>query len=323
MKKIIFFNTGWMREYKGIKEDDVIQGGGEHIQSEGWGGEIFNFLEHEGKLYGYVEAGGNVHIERIGAKKTDAKIDDVLVVWTARRPGCGGTFVIGWYKNATVYRERRKTPVSSNRIYRNHHIDYVAVADVNNCTLLEMDERIIKVPRGKGGMGHKNIWYAEENPQFINLVVNYVLNNVAPVNVEKEKSKGTARQPNVEKRAEVEKAAVKVVAEHYERKNYVVESVENENTGWDLVAKYNDTILLLEVKGMSGTEIATELTPNEYKKMNLEKYKYSYRLCIVTSALSTPRLSIFSYSTESGYWENEKGQRMNFEEVIKARISLS
>jgi uncharacterized protein DUF3883 len=322
MNKIIFFNTGWMREYKGIKDDDVIEGGGKHIQREGWGGEIYNFLEHEGKLYGYVEAGGNIHIEKIGAKKSDAKIEDVLIVWTARRPGTGGNYVVGWYKNATVYRKKRKTPTDSNRVYRNYHIDYVAVADKNNCKLLDIDERIIKVPRGKGGMGHKNIWYSKDNPRFIGLVEDYILNEVVPTNEEKKKHKGSPRQPNLEKRDEVEKAAIKLVTEHYERKNYSVISVETENLGWDLEAKYNETTLLLEVKGLSGIDIIAELTPNEYKKMNLEKNKYSYRLCIVTCALDAPKLSIFSYSSESGNWENEKCQRINFEEVIKARVSI-
>lgn len=40
---------------------------------------------------------------------------------------------------------------------------YYAVADVKNIRLLSIDERNIfpKVPRGKGGMGQSNIWYAD------------------------------------------------------------------------------------------------------------------------------------------------------------------
>ena len=55
MQKIVFFNTGWMDFYKGIRNDKIV-GGGKYIkQTEGWGHELFNFRPANGKLYGYVQ----------------------------------------------------------------------------------------------------------------------------------------------------------------------------------------------------------------------------------------------------------------------------
>lgn len=65
-------------------------------------------------VYGYVQppnAGakadqGQINIDRLGGAGADS-VDGVLVVWTARRPK-GGTVVVGWYKDATVYRYYQK-----------------------------------------------------------------------------------------------------------------------------------------------------------------------------------------------------------------------
>jgi len=68
---------------------------------------------------------------------------------------------------------------------------------------------------------------------------------------------------------------------------YKVNSVELDNLGWDLEVIRKQTILTIlrvEVKGKSGSNISVDLTPNEYKKMML--YKNSYRLAVVTNVLN-------------------------------------
>ena len=107
---MIFFNIGWMEFYKGQSAKDQIQGGGSYVQEEGMGHEVCNFAAHRGTVYGYVQppkakgqpGEGQIRIERIGGDQADF-VTNVLVVWTATRPE-GGTVVVGWYKNATVYR---------------------------------------------------------------------------------------------------------------------------------------------------------------------------------------------------------------------------
>lgn len=55
---------------------------------------------------------------------------------------------------------------------------YYAVADVKNIRLLSIDERNIfpKVPRGKGGMGQSNIWYADSGKgiDYKNNILKYI-----------------------------------------------------------------------------------------------------------------------------------------------------
>lgn len=95
--------------------------------------------------------------------------------------------------------------------------------------------------------------------------------------------------------------------------------MEADNIGWDLnaVQTSRQLALKLEVKGLSGSECRVDLTPNEYAK--LQQHRESYRICVVTLALSIPELAIFAYSQESQRWEDQHGRILQFEEVVAAR----
>lgn len=325
--KIVFLNTGWMDFYKGIK-DDPITGGGKHVNNEGWGGEMFNFKPFENRLYGYVQPKidrkyqnpSKIKLEKISGLKTDERISDVTVVWTATNPNNGGTYIVGWYKNATVYRYAQTAPKNSKRKYRNKTLGFYVTAKVKDSTLLPVDERIVYIKRQeKDWMGQSNVWYAEKKPSFVKIVKDYIFKGKIPRQSKKlTRSKGGSRQPNPLKRIEVEKRAIRFVTNHYRRLGYVVESFETDNVGWDLKATNNKIGLKLEVKGLSGKTTSTELTSNEYK--NLEADKKFYRLCVVTEALTKPKLKIFSYSFENREWVSEDGTILKFEKVVSARI---
>ena len=127
-----------------------------------------------------------------------------------------------------------------------------------------------------------------------------------------------AWQPDPLIRLKVEEKAVKHVIKYYEKIGFDVDSVEKDNIGWDLTAVKEKIKLKLEVKGLSGKEIVTEMTPNELK--NLEADKNNYRLCIVTEALTKPMLRVFAYSEENGKWTSEDDITIKFEKIISARI---
>lgn len=317
MKKILFFNVAWMDRYQGIS-NDKMHGGGKHIEKYGWGGEMFNFESQGRKMYGYVQVGGKINIERLGAKRTDDRIKDVLIVWVAKRPNPGGNYIVGWYKNATVYRAPQfKDNVQRN--WNNQDLGFYVVANRNEAKLLSKDQRTVRIPRGKGAMGQSNIWYADNNPELVRKVFKYV--ESGEFEVDKSDEKGRAYQNDPQKRIEVERRAVDIVVEHYEKLGYEVNSVERDNVGWDLNATNGDIHLKLEVKGLSGGEIATELTPNEY--FHLKNEKGNYRLCIVFNALTAPNLMIFSYFIEANQWTDEQGHILKFEERMSARLSCS
>lgn len=327
--KILFFNTGWMDFYKGIT-NDAITGGGKHVDIEGWGGEMLNFKNYETQVYGYVQPKidkkfGNpstIKIEKIGASDIDEKISGVTVVWTARHPVNGGTYIVGWYLNATVYRFEQTPPKNAKRKYKNIELSYYATTKTKNAKLLSIDERVVQIKRqAKNWMGQSNVWYAENNPEFVKLVSDYIFKGKIPYKQSKPtRPKGTPRQTDLFKRIEVEKNAIRAVTKHYEKLGYSVNSVEKDNVGWDLTATNNKTELKLEVKGLSGAIISTELTPNEFNKLKAD-HQCIYRLCLVTEALTKkPKLKIFAYSKDTKAWTSEDGIILYFDEIISARI---
>jgi len=319
MNKIIFCNIAWMDFYNGISNDKMT-GGGKHIDEYGWGAEMFNFKPNNGKYFGYVRVSKDrqINLNRLGAKSTDYKLNGITIVWTAKHPDTGGTHIVGWYKNASLFRNYQEPSKSLKRKWKQHSLGYCMTAKTSDSRLLSKDERIIKVPRGKNGMGQTNIWYADNNPHFVKIIEKYIHNRVIPTIKRTKTKKGSPRQVDPLKRIEVEAKAVKCVIKHYKKIGYELTSVEKDNVGWDLTAVNNKITLKLEVKGLSGKDIATELTPNEFK--NLIADKGNYRLCVVTETLTTPKLKIFSYSTDNNKWTSADGTTLRFEEFIGARI---
>ena len=165
--KILFCNVGWMNEYVGI-DGDSIDGGGA-FNEENVGHEVCNFSSVQGRVYGYVESKGQIKIERLGVDKKVESISGVTVVWTAPRKS-GGTVVVGWYRNATVYRQLQQMPESAKRHKKNGVSHYRITTLFNDATLLSPDERVCVIPRRKKGfMGQRNVWYpySEESKEFV------------------------------------------------------------------------------------------------------------------------------------------------------------
>lgn len=321
MKPIVFFNIGWMDKYDGPGK---IQGGGAYVKKHGFGHEILNFKPYNGFMYGFVQVRTGIHIERLGAAKEDGSLDDVLVVWTANDPG-GGTYIVGWYDHATVYRSRQSPPDGSNRIHRIDPLGYYAKAKLEDCKRLSFDERNFPIPRKqKGGFGQANVWFADQ-PSNVTLklaVLEFVSSGKVPTAIRPTPATGHSWQPDPWKRKKVEDKAIARTIQHYEALGYTVDSRERDNLGWDLEATRESKCLKLEVKGLSGSDLLVELTPNEYQKM--QQHKSSYRICVVTEALSAKSLlKVFAFSPERNAWEDDEGNSLKIDEIVSARISLS
>lgn len=322
-KRILVCRIAWMDHYRGVNKDDKVIWMGRQLDVKGWW-EVFNFEPSGGRYYGglYLERGGKpttIHLERLGAGGAD-KVDNVLVVWAAVRPKFG-LVVVGWYDNATVFRTRQQMQLGN----RTRH--YYVTARTADSVLLDVDERLLRVPTGKGAMGQQNTWMPEPDSSFSTLIHTCVdrfrkTGVFLPERPAPKPRSGRAWQPDLEKRLGVERAAVSCVAKHYEKAGYVVESREKENVGWDLEARRDDICLKLEVKGLSGSGGVTELTPNEYA-MSL-KYRDDYRVCIVTNALSKPVLHVYHYSDHRKAWVDDDGDALGLEliTVKLARLSI-
>lgn len=318
--KMIFMNIGWMRNYRGLDNDKII-GGGRFVKEHGYGYEILNFKSFRGYMYGYVQS-PSINIDRLGASQGDV-IHNVLVIWVSTSPD-GGSFIIGWYKNASVYRNIQPMPPNSERVYqkggKKESIGYYVKAKKEDCTLLPIDERVFQIHRGRKGMGQSLLWYADrdENKEFKQKVLGFIEKRIIPKEPSKLKKGGKALQPDPLKRQNIEEAAIRFTSNHFEKIGYYVDSVEKDNVGWDLEATLNKRVLKIEVKGLSEDIVIAELTPNEYSKM--KKYKHSYRVCIVCNALKKPKLRTLSYSPENQIWEDDDGNHYEVAEIMSARI---
>lgn len=268
--RILFLRVGWMQFYDGQTENDRIQGGGGFVAEHGYGHEIYNFRQFGGSLYGYVQpkssAGeydtGRIAIERLGAEVGAAQINDVLVVWVATNPD-GGTFIVGWYANATVFRESQPALEGANR----EQFRYYVSTSASSAHLLRLPERNFQIPvNTEGGMGRSNVWYADDAIELRRHVLNYIENRQLPI-VHHAEQVGAPMQTDPLLRCMVEQVAVETTVSHFEQLGYRVRSCEKENKGWDLDAVSEFKVLQLEVKGLSSDSIVVELTPNEYEQL--------------------------------------------------------
>ncbi|MEN6462416.1 MAG: hypothetical protein ABFC94_13755 [Syntrophomonas sp.] len=190
--RILFCNIANMKYYKGkVDGVDEPQFGGEYVLRTGDAHEKYNFdpVEIDGKevCLGFFEtkstnrvSSNQLHIEKIeGSTKSDKFVENVLVVWCAKYDD-NRTVVVGWYKNATVYR------CYKNEEFENGYTQsYNVIANAEDCVLIPRDTRnvhIWQVPRKKYtrsfGFGQANVWFANEETaqQFINKLVSNIEN---------------------------------------------------------------------------------------------------------------------------------------------------
>lgn len=195
LPRIVILRTGNMKFYKGIKLDaerqfrDELRFGGDYVAQHHTGGEAYNFApwyggEEERLCLGFVEtmsSGGKrrrILVENIlgcdDLRPSDPAAEDVLAVWCARiEEASESVRVMGWYHHATVYREYQEYPFTDEN-GEIQTFEYNVSAPAKGCVLLPAGERYSyrwHVPRGKHNLGRSNIWYARENPAFLEQLV--------------------------------------------------------------------------------------------------------------------------------------------------------
>ncbi|MGQ3674752.1 hypothetical protein ACT6QH_04535 [Xanthobacter sp. TB0139] len=122
----------------------------------------------------------NVLIQRIGAGRHDDFVDGIDVIWTAPTLGHDPRTVVGWYRNARVYRKRQKFSTLPRPVSEPHRIgrmdSYMVRARNENVFLLPVKQRTLNLGRGRSGWsGQTSWWYAEVTPnpeaaEFVEIV---------------------------------------------------------------------------------------------------------------------------------------------------------
>jgi hypothetical protein len=101
------------------------------------------------------------------------------------------------------------------------------------------------------------------------------------------------RFPDQEDRDRVEDAATEKVTKEYEGQGFTVQDVSPDNLGYDLEVQdgTGKPVFHVEVKGTSSETPGYFLTRNEFER---SRALDSWRLAIVTSALSQPRMHVLT-----------------------------
>lgn len=179
--RIIFCNIAYMKNYNGNIQEDIPQNGGKYVSLNKDAHEKINFkICKDNMVRGYVEVKhmngkpNELHIENIDDEfKNKDEIDNVLVIFCAKSPTINKTVIVGWYKDATIYRKRSK--------YKDRDFNFMTSKE--NAYLLNEEDRIFVIPRASSnkdriGFGQSNTWYANKDnaTEIVNEVVDYVNN---------------------------------------------------------------------------------------------------------------------------------------------------
>lgn len=163
-------NISYMKEYKGITDDDKILGGGRYPTENGDGGEKENFLSHDdGFTYGFVETNyidsdknlgdpsfaKQIHLEKLNPSfKENDEIEGVRVVFISKGPNNDKNVVVGWYNNAKIFR---------NRHSQNEMFSYNIMCANDDAHLISEGNRTFKYPKknddGTYNFGQQNVSY--------------------------------------------------------------------------------------------------------------------------------------------------------------------
>ncbi|MBP3889131.1 MAG: hypothetical protein J6F30_16025 [Cellulosilyticum sp.] len=154
--KIVFINVPWMKYYAGE--------GDEEVQVPACG---YNFQHVNGHYYGYGEGMDTFPIEQfVDVSLEDEQVEGVTVVWTARNRK-GENKVIGWYKNATIYRNATEIlSLDSERTV----FQYVMKAPAKEALLLPVELRLLDAPDSEEGI------YFEKDEMIIRDFAMYIHN---------------------------------------------------------------------------------------------------------------------------------------------------
>lgn len=290
--RVLFARIGYMRYYRGSQVGDEKPTHGGSYNKKKIGHEVCNFLPEQGWVYGYVQpyvrTGVDTHLNlgRVDkGAKGQASISNVLVVFVARHDS-RGQVIVGWYKNATLFRDYLKPRPGMLRKQYSFHIR----AKASEAVLLPEKLQTHSIPKGSGAFGRANVVYPCESTgqprdlnsakfNWIKEAVQYVqsydganvlidplenLEDEIAELAENEQSAlgGQGFQVDSQSRRKIENHAVARATKHFIKRFSKVTYVGNKQS-YDLLCEGKKATLRVEVKGTQSMGSAVILTRNE------------------------------------------------------------
>lgn len=205
--KILFANVTYMEKY--IGEENNTYTGGSFVKKYGFGYEDRNFLNVNGYCYGFVQSNNlKINLKRLNPLCETDTLENVTVIFTAAGPN--GRTIIGYYRNAIVYKNMQPSLDQSDK-YKDG--GYYFKCKYEDAYLISERDRIFKFPkRKKDNFGQYNVWYADnDGAQDIVLSALKFIDESIVV-----KDSGEIIDPNVSYKSE-EGEKKKIVVNVYER----------------------------------------------------------------------------------------------------------
>lgn len=165
--KIMLCRLVWADEYNSKKEK-IFPGYMKYPAMHGFAVEQLNFADENGSVFGFVEnRGQNFDLRKLGAKESDDAVDGVTIIFCAVDRLSMKLRVVGWYKNATVFRELQMPGRGSIRGDWGYYFE----ASSKDAHLIPGTERDLVVPRkskitDKGFIGQRCVFYPAGNPNY-------------------------------------------------------------------------------------------------------------------------------------------------------------
>jgi hypothetical protein len=293
--RILFARVGQMVFYAGPQTgDEKPTGGGEHNR-EKLGHESFNFLKFGGMLYGFIQRPPDFRKIDPGVPESATRIDGVTIVFVAPYPN--GQRVVGWYKDAVIYRDHKIYPLQVKKCIDRSLAKagrtkeaagfkhYWVEASIDKAVLLPTRVRMSRPPiprREKGGFGQWNISYIykpvgvrkneEWIDQVLSSVVDYKGRNLlvepeaeisVPEAITEQQERAAGFQSNPAIRRAIESYAMKKAETKLRRRGYRDFDNTANRESYDYTCKKDGKSFFVEVKGTQTAGNAVILTKNE------------------------------------------------------------
>jgi len=162
--KILVCRNSWMETYQSTHEKAYSKTG--WVSNGGTPFEALTFKpDDDGIFYGYVPTGlkeggkkeKSINISKLGASKNASSVKGITVVIAAPSRKTGQLLVVGYYRNATVYKDAIERPD------RDGDVGSVVRFTSTDAVLIPEEKRCVSIPSGRrGGMGQANVWYQLE-----------------------------------------------------------------------------------------------------------------------------------------------------------------
>ncbi len=314
MRRVIYINVPWMKRYLGaIKGVDEPRGTFRYTLEHPMNDHCqFNFKTFAGKVYGHVPGRTNPDLKKLGASGSDKSINGITVVWIATDPDSGGRVIVGWFKNATVWK-MRQTPsgelAKQRTIQNSGDCCKFSIEAANEDAMCLLPGKRPSLNIGTGRPGQNPFWYGSH---AADMQVLRAIKDGRGLRASRQQSGKNVRGGWIQDQAQrlkIERNAMERVAQCFNDNGYDVQDKSHENLGYDMLAVSEAAKLQLEVKGNKGNRVCVELTPNEFSCA--KKNSKTFRLCVVLDALNEKldkrKLRIFRPFAKRIEWQDEDG----------------